>query len=305
MSRYRKTEIAMWGDGEFRDLTAPDPNAQTLWIYLLTGPHTSAIPGVIIAREETLAAELNWPMKGFREAFLEIENKGMAKADWSTGFVVLEKALLDSSGAPRGTNKPGNPNVFNGWGSHFDELPDCELKSLVLSRLESLSKGLGKAFQEAFRKGFRKALAKASTKPFAKALPKVFAQEQEQEQEGSASTSSDASGPVLFPSEPKRDPAREIAAIVCTALNAATGSTFEPTAIVTRDLARTLVKKRATQDDAALVVAWKIEDWIDDTNMRGRLVPSTLLAAKNFFKYLDEARNRAPSTPQRTTLPEV
>lgn len=173
----------MWTDAAFRELSAAPPNAQTLWLYLLTSPFTVSIPGVIVASDVAMAAALGWTLEGFRKAFLEVEEKGLAKADWDAGVVVLEKALIESDGTARNTNKPGNPNVLKSWADTFDEVPDCELKSLILSRIESLSQSLSKAFSKAFEEAFRKALAKDGRKPFAKPLAKAFAQEQEQKQE--------------------------------------------------------------------------------------------------------------------------
>lgn len=206
--RYRKIESRMWTDAAFRELSAAPPNAQTLWLYLLTSPFTVSIPGVIVASDVAMAAALGWTLEGFRKAFLEVEEKGLAKADWDAGVVVLEKALIESDGTARNTNKPGNPNVLKSWADTFDEVPDCELKSLILSRIESLSQSLSKGFGKAFEEAFRKALAKDGRKAFAKALgkalPKAFAQEQEQEQEDQREPPAQPSL-VLTGSEPKAD----------------------------------------------------------------------------------------------------
>lgn len=312
MARYRKTEIAMWGDGAFRSLSAPQPNAQTLWAWFLTGPCTSAIPGVVVALEGTIAAELRWPIESFRKCWIEIENAGLARADWSAGLVVLEKALVDASGTPRLTNKPHNTNVLRGWAGHYAELPDCDLKWLVLTRISVMAEGLKKSYGKAFRESFAHHLAKHSVNHSGNHSANDSANDTRirnriEEQEEAASTSVDAPAPDLFgdPQTAKRNPGREIARVVCEALNAATGSTFDPSAAITRDLADKVAKKRGTAEDAALVAQSKIDDWIDSADMRGRLVPATLLRAANFFKYLDEARSRPSTAPQRTTLPEV
>ena len=44
----------MWGDKSFRELSAPQPCGQALWIYLLTGPHTTPLPGLFMAGEAGL-----------------------------------------------------------------------------------------------------------------------------------------------------------------------------------------------------------------------------------------------------------
>ena len=43
-NRYRKIEVRMWGDEKFRMLSPLPPSGQSLWLFLLTGPHTGPIP---------------------------------------------------------------------------------------------------------------------------------------------------------------------------------------------------------------------------------------------------------------------
>src|SRR4051812_18923898 len=93
MARYRKIDTCMWGDSKFRDLSAPQPNGQSLWIYLLTGPHTTNIPGLSCAGEAHLAEALGWSVEAFREAFLEVSSKGLAKADWKARVVWIPNAM--------------------------------------------------------------------------------------------------------------------------------------------------------------------------------------------------------------------
>lgn len=295
--RYRKIESRMWTDGAFRELSAAPPNAQTLWLYLLTSPFTVAIPGVIVASDVAIAAALGWSVEGFRKAFLEVEEKGLAQADWKAGVVVLEKALIDSDGTARDTNKPANPNVLKSWSNTFAEIPDCELKSLILSRVESLSQSLSKAFGKAFDEAFRKALAKDGRKPFAKASAKAFHQEQEQEQEQEGYA---AAPPLaLIADEPRTDRAHEIAVACCSVLNAATGSGYVADASETLRLARALAKARRTPADVRRVVQDRIAAWGDDPKMRSYLRPATLLAARNFATYLDDLTSRPAETPRQ------
>src|SRR6266446_3179831 len=51
MSRYRKIDTRMWGDVRFRELSSPSPSGKYLWMFLLTGPQTSNIPGLFRAGE--------------------------------------------------------------------------------------------------------------------------------------------------------------------------------------------------------------------------------------------------------------
>src|SRR2546427_3847788 len=57
MARYRKIDTRMWGDCRFRELSSPSPSAKYLWMFLLTGPHTSNIPGLSRGGEMRLKAQ--------------------------------------------------------------------------------------------------------------------------------------------------------------------------------------------------------------------------------------------------------
>ncbi len=164
MSRYRKIYVKLWGDQKFRDLSSPLPNAQTLWLFLLTGPPTTRIPGLLSIGEAGLAESIGWDLEGFRKAFREVFSQGMAEADWQARFVWVPKAIF--------YNRPENPNVVKGWKDTWEEMPECELKLKAFQQLESFMKALGEAFLKAFRE--------ACCKPFRKPLAN---QEQEQEQE--------------------------------------------------------------------------------------------------------------------------
>lgn len=48
---FSKVARRMWVDDKFCRLSRPQPNAQTLWKYLLTGPHSTSVPGLFLAGE--------------------------------------------------------------------------------------------------------------------------------------------------------------------------------------------------------------------------------------------------------------
>ena len=164
MARYRKIDVRLWSDEKVRRLSAPQPNAQTLWIYLLTGPHTTSLPGLFHIGEAALAEALGWPLEGFREAFREAFQEGLVKADWKARVVFIPNAVR--------YNPPESPNVAKSWRQHLDEIPGCALKDEAAQHIKSLLEGFGEAFAKAFAKPLAKALAKT--------MPN---QEQEQEQE--------------------------------------------------------------------------------------------------------------------------
>lgn len=209
MARYRKVDVRMWSDAKFRSLSAAPPNAQTLWVYLLTNPETTSIPGLFRAGEAAIAEALGWDVKGFREPFQELFRKGLAKADWKARLVWIPNALKH--------NPPENPNVVKGWRAAWDELPECSLKSEAHQHITETLKGFGKGLLE----------------PFAKGCPnRMPNQEQEQEQEQdqkllSADADQHPASPENSkPEKPKRPPRQpspqeRLATELCEARSAA------------------------------------------------------------------------------------
>lgn len=164
MARHKKIDVRMWGDEKFRSLSKSAPNGQTLWFYLLTGPHTTSIPGLFMAGEMALSEALGWPVKAFREAFQEVLSKGMAEADFEARVVWIPKAML--------YNPPESPNVVKSWRIYWDEIPECPLKHKAYQHLKAFTEGLGKGFGEGFKSTCSVNIARPSPN-----------QEQEQEQE--------------------------------------------------------------------------------------------------------------------------
>lgn len=143
-ARYRKVSVRLRSDAKFRNLSPPQPNAQSLFVYLLTCKHTTAIPGLVQAGSATMADDLGWGVKPFKERFAELSRNGMAKADWDAKLVWLPNAIRH--------NAPANPNVVKGWGMWWDELPDSNLKVEAYRVLAAAVKPLSERFAEAFHK---------------------------------------------------------------------------------------------------------------------------------------------------------
>lgn len=119
--RYSKVSRRVWGSSDFRELSAPKPNAQTLWLRVLTGPELGCIPGLFEAWEGGLASALRWSARDLRRCWDEIEARKMAVADWNVGLVWAPNAIHH--------NFPENPNTVKGWRLAWKELPDCALKT--------------------------------------------------------------------------------------------------------------------------------------------------------------------------------
>jgi hypothetical protein len=181
MARYRKVDVRVWADEKFGQLSKPKPNAQTLWLFFLTNPLTTCIPGLFSGGEAAISEALGWTIRSFRIAFAELSERGMAKASWSDRLIWIPKAIK--------YNAPESPNVVKSWKSAWDELPECKLKDEAFRALsEHFSKETGKGFREAFREAFGEGLREALPKGWVELTDDVLKhpspnQEQEQEQE--------------------------------------------------------------------------------------------------------------------------
>ena len=146
--RYRRVSTRMWNDGKFLELSAPKPNARDLWIWLITGPLTTPVPGVVLTGMIGMAERLDWPLSATRRCWNEIVAQDMAQADWSRGLVWLPKAVFH--------NPPSSPNVVKNWRRYLDEhAPECALRTQLEAFTLGYLHGLGEPFAEAFGKGFR------------------------------------------------------------------------------------------------------------------------------------------------------
>ena len=172
---FRKVLVALWGDEKFRALSRLAPSGQALYLFASTGPFTSSLPGLLNAGRAAMAEALDWQPEQFTAAFDELEQLGMARADFTARLVWLPDALR--------VNLPQSPNVVRSWASAIRMLPACTLKAEALAAMRSvLVEETGEA--SAFVEAWDKACGNPSAKPFVKASPKPIGnQEQEKEQE--------------------------------------------------------------------------------------------------------------------------
>ncbi|WP_437623363.1 hypothetical protein [Sorangium sp. So ce1151] len=141
--RYRIVWVSLWGDEKFRRLS---DDGKLLWLYLLTGPVVTTLPGLFAAGHAQLAEALRWSLERFDEAFAELERGGMTKADWDAGVVFLPNAIRH--------NPPANPNMVLPYRAYWDELPECPMKIEGLDRIVAYLMTCPEGFREAFARAF-------------------------------------------------------------------------------------------------------------------------------------------------------
>lgn len=147
MSDYSKVARHVWHDDKFRRLSAPKPNARTLWFFLLTNPFQSSLPGLFSAGETRIAEAVgNWSLKAFRKCWNEIVTQKMATADWSAPLVWVPKAVI--------YDPPANPNVSKSWGRILSRMPECELRAEAQRFIEWFLKRYEERLPEPKRKPY-------------------------------------------------------------------------------------------------------------------------------------------------------
>ena len=133
MFRYNEVSITTWISHDFKTLT---PNGKLLWLYLLTGPVRLPLPGIYRSGVGTCTDDLGWSAESFKKAFKELDEKGMARADWTFNVIYLPNWR-------KYNRPPANPNVFKSWLGMLDSIPDCDLKVDYINSIGEMSADTG------------------------------------------------------------------------------------------------------------------------------------------------------------------
>ncbi len=148
---YRRIYVRIWTDKKFLELS---DKAKLVWFYLLTGPHTTSLPGIFRETMPGMAAFLSWHNDVFQKAFMEIVGAGMVEADFKNHVVYVLNVIQ--------YNPPQSVNVVKSWVMYFDLIPECDLKIKYLKDIYAYMEGLSDAFRDAFQLAFTDALTEAS-----------------------------------------------------------------------------------------------------------------------------------------------
>jgi hypothetical protein len=155
---FKMIETRIWTDEKFVKLSPVQPSGQSLFLYLLSGPHTlqpRMVPGVFSVSRAALAEKLGWSIEAFDACFDEISRLKMASADWEHQILWLPNVLKRAM--------PRSPSNVAGWRAGWETLPDCELKRRIHRAIEPTIKNLGEQFALAFDAALRP-VAGVSTK---------------------------------------------------------------------------------------------------------------------------------------------
>lgn len=141
-------DARMWGDERFRSLTQAQPNAQTLWMYILTGPHNRGLPGLYNVGAGEMSEVLGWQPGDICGTAHELTtgDNPMLVADWRARVLLVPKVFAYRA--------PASSTNLSAWVRPFDAIPESPLKALWLARLAAHCWGRNLAMYEAFRASF-------------------------------------------------------------------------------------------------------------------------------------------------------
>ncbi len=142
MSRYATIYTKIWQDETFKTL---DSDAQMLFIYLLTSPHSNLI-GFYYLPMAYVAEDLGNPCETLSEPFRNLCERGLIEYD-SAAKVVLVRNYLKY-------NPIQNPNQAKGAVSMLENMPRTHLLAAFLECVEKHCPNHFETLREPFRKGF-------------------------------------------------------------------------------------------------------------------------------------------------------
>lgn len=142
MSRYATIYTKIWQDETFKTL---DSDAQMLFIYLLTSPHSNLI-GFYYLPMAYVAEDLGNPCETLSEPFRNLCERGLIEYD-SAAKVVLVRNYLKY-------NPIQNPNQAKGAVSMLKNMPRTHLLAAFLECVEKHCPNHFETLRKPFRKGF-------------------------------------------------------------------------------------------------------------------------------------------------------
>lgn len=121
---YRKVDTRLWDDERVAPLSAL---AKLTWLCLLTGPHTTGLPGLYSCGLATLSESMREGIDTVSKAVADLVATGMVQFNPTVRVVRVPNA-------PR-YNPCANEKVLKGWFALWKSVPDCAEKFAHIERL--------------------------------------------------------------------------------------------------------------------------------------------------------------------------
>ena len=167
MAKYRPVDQRVWSDRRFLALS---DDGRLLWLFLLTCPSSTPIPGVILGGDAALAEQLGWAVERFREGFRDLLSNGFKVA--REGRIVWLRNGLKYQ-------PPAGPNAVKCWAGSWDDIPEGALKRSIWEALRIVCK----TWSVLFVKLFPEPLREGSGNPYPNPLARGSEHEHEHEHE--------------------------------------------------------------------------------------------------------------------------
>ncbi len=140
MRDYGVVHTKFWTEDDVQGLS---DGAQLLFLYLLTGPHTTAA-GCFRLPLAYISADRKWDHKTVLERFTELSGNGFAYRCENTEWVIIPKFLKH--------NPIPNPNCGLAVAKALDSLPKAFSRlPLLISMLEQFENRLPNGFMDGLR----------------------------------------------------------------------------------------------------------------------------------------------------------
>ena len=121
---YRKVDTRLWDDERVAPLSAL---AKLTWLCLLTGPHTTGLPGLYSCGIATLSESMREGIDTVSKVVADLVATGMVQFNPTVRVVRVPNA-------PR-YNQCSNEKVLKGWFALWKSIPDCAEKFSHIERL--------------------------------------------------------------------------------------------------------------------------------------------------------------------------
>lgn len=160
MAHYRKIDVRIWNDERFLRLS---DDGQLCFLMVLTHQHLTPF-GALRSGVLGLAEFKGWLPERMAEAFREAFREGLLEGCEKPSLIYVPRYLK--------YNPPESPNCVKSWKKFLELLPDCDLKTRVISDVSEYVGTLSESYYQAFHDD-AKASGKPSCKPSVKPSPKA------------------------------------------------------------------------------------------------------------------------------------
>lgn len=147
MTKRRRTAripVDMWRDRDFLSLSSARPSGRTLFLFLLTCPQSTAVPGLASLDARDAAETLGWTRGQVLAMASEIERHGLAAIAWHHGATFVFGSVAN--------DPPANPNIAASWRRCLSGMVPSGPVFAAIAETRAACSLMGPRFLEAFER---------------------------------------------------------------------------------------------------------------------------------------------------------